>query len=277
MKRRIGAILICMLLALGIYAQADGSSTVTQLPGEVPIRVQGNYVPAEEPNQHTAPLQDDVYKVEAEEGSLTLVPQDPDEERELVVVFFESDHQEALDWFKECIEGLDTQDAMPFEVYYRDKTTGARIELEEGDEIRIKVSSEDLAVYRLTTDSQKSLIPSEIKDGELIFKAGGSKCYFALAKKQAEPAPGPEPDPDPAPDPEPTPDPEPEPEQPGQPGGEGEAEPDPRPEQKPETKPDSDHADTGDHFDLILWISLMVASASAIAIALILRKNSKEE
>ncbi|MBR2013676.1 MAG: hypothetical protein IJ995_05630 [Clostridia bacterium] len=261
MKRRISAILICIMLALGMTAQAENSSTITQLPGEVPIGVQGIYVPAEEPNEYTAPLQDDVYKIDAEEGSLELTPAEPNNDRELVVRFFEPDHQEALDWFKKHIEGLDTEDAMPFEIYYRDKTTGQRTELEEEDEVRIKVTSDDLAVYRLTSDSQSSEIDSEIKDGYLIFKVGGSKCYFALAKKQAEPAPEPGPTPD----------------QPGQPGGEGEGEPEPKPEQKPETKPDSDNADTGDHFDLILWISLMVASASAIAIALLLRKKSKEE
>lgn len=270
MKRRISAILICIMLALGIYAQAENSSTITQLPGEVPINVQGNYVPAEEPNQYTAPLQEDAYKIDAEEGALTVTPAEPNDERELVVRFFEPDHQEALNWFKECIKDLDTQDAMPFEVYYRNKTTGQRTELEEDDEVRIKVSSEDLAVYRLTSDSQSNEIASEIKDGYLIFKVGGTKCYFALAKKQAEPAPGPDqpiqPD---------------QPEQPSQPGGEGEPKPEPEPEQKPETKPetkpDSDNADTGDHFDLIVWISLMVASASAFAIALLLRKQSKEK
>ena len=265
MKRRIGAILICLLLTLGIFAQADGSSTVTQLPGEVLIDVQGTYVPAEEPNEHTAPLQDDVYKIEAEEGALTVTPAEPNDERELVVRYFESDQQEALSWFEECIEGLHTEDSMPFEIYYRDKTTGARIELNEEDEIRIKVSSDALGVYRLTTDSQSAEIPSEVKDGYLIFKAGGSKCYFALAQKAAAPGPDQPIQPD-QPD---------QPDQPSQPGGEGEAEPEP--EQKPETKPDSDNADTGDHFDLILWISLMVASASAFAIALILRKKSKEE
>ncbi len=262
MKRRIGAILICIMLALGIVAQAENSSTVTQLPGEVPIKVQAIYVPAEEPNQYTAPLQEDSYKIEAEEGALAVTPAEPDDELELVVRFFEPEHQEALNWFKECIEDLDTQDAMPFEIYYRNKTTGQRTELEEDDEVRIKVSSEDLTVYRLTTDSQSSEIASEIKDGYLIFKVGGTKCYFALAKKQTEPAPGPD-----------------QPIQPSQPGEEGETEPQPeqKPETKPETKPDSDNADTGDHFDLILWISLMVASASAFAIALLLRKKSKEE
>ena len=71
------------------------------------------------------------------------------------------------------------------------------------------------------------------------------------------------PTPEPKPE-EPTPEPKPE-------------EPTPEPEQKPEQKPESDNKDPGDHFDLILWISVMVASASAVAILIILRKKSKEE
>lgn len=271
MKRRIGAILICMLLTLGIFAQADNSATVTQLPDRVPVDVYGTYVGNEAPDQHTAPLQEGAYQVASEDGSLTLIPQNPSDERELVVRFFDADHKEAMDWFKECIEGLNSQDAMPFEIYYRDKATGARIELDEEDEIRIKVSSEALEAYRLTTDGQKSKLDSTVAGGELIFKAGGSKCYFALADKKAEPdQPGPTP-----PDQPDTPDQPDIPDQPDQP--ETEPKPEQKPEAKPEAKPDSDNADTGDYFDLILWISLMVASASAFAIALLLRKRSKEE
>ena len=81
MKRRIGAILICFALLLGIAAQADNSATIDQLPGSQPIDVQGTYLSAEDPNQHTVPLQDDAYVIETEEGSLAVIPADPEADK----------------------------------------------------------------------------------------------------------------------------------------------------------------------------------------------------
>lgn len=258
MKRRIGAILLCIMLALGLTAHADNSGTITQLPGDVPINVQAIFVPAEEPNFYEEPMENGAYLVEAEEGNVALIPAEPNADYTLAVRFFTKEHTDALGWFDANIDGFTTEDSMPFEIYYIDNATGQRVELSEEDEVRIKVAAEDLKVYRLTSDGKvQEITNAKTEGGYLTFKPGGSKCFFALAKQVEEPTPEPKPE-------EPTPEPKPE-------------EPTPEPEQKPEQKPESDNKDTGDHFDLILWISVMVASASAIAILMILRKKSKEE
>lgn len=258
MKRRIGAILMCVLLVctmltVGISAHAENTEIITQVPGDVQIDVNGNHELVKSPNEYIVQPEDDSYTLDEELGSLEVIPAGDTEDFELVVRFFDPNHEQAMAWIKQCIESFDETDCTPFEVFYREKTTGKRAELAEGDEVRIKVSSDDLVLYRLTSDGQKALVDSVIENGVLTFKAGGSKCYFVLAKKPVEPAP------EPTPDPEPTPEPE--------------------PEVKPEkpSKPDSGNAGTGDNFNLILWISLMVASASAFILLLLLRKQSKEE
>ncbi len=258
MKQRIGAILIslvlvCTMLSVGISAHAENAETITNVPSDIQIEVQGilHYIPS--PYEYIVQPKDDSYTLDEEVGSLEVIPAGNTEDFELVVRFFDPDHEESMSWIKQCIENFDGTDCTPFEVFYREKTTGKRAELAEGDEVRIKVSSDDLVLYRLTSDGQKSLVESTIVEGVLTFKAGGSRCYFVLAKKVEEPAP------EPTPDPEPTPEPE--------------------PEVKPEkpSKPDSGNPDTGDNFNLIFWLSLMADSIFAFFIIMLLREQARVE
>ncbi len=253
--KRIGAILIsallvCTMLSAGISAHAENAETITNVPENVLIDVNGNYI-SNDPFEFIVQSKDDSYTLDEELGSVEVIPAGNAEEFVLVVRFFDPDHEEAMAWIKQHIENFDETDCTPFEVFYREKTTGKRAELAEGDEVRIKVSSDDLVLYRLTTDGQKSLVNCTIADGVLTFKAGGSRCYFVLAKKVEEPAP------------EPTPDPEPQPE--------------PQPEPKPEPKPDSGNPDTGDNFNLIFWLSLMADSFFAFFIIMLLREQARED
>ena len=265
MKRWIGFILIfCMVLSMGLLSYADNEATITQNPCEQPIDVNGAYEYLPNENMHYAPSVDGGYAVQTEQEEIRVIPKDSDaaEDLQLVVHFFDDENEEAQEWLKECIKGLETA-SRPFEIYYTSgKNSASRVELGEGDEISLKLpdAEKEYVVIRLAYDGSKTVVDSTVKDGYITFFAGGTKCYFALAEKSETDLPI-EPDQPDQPD-QPC-----EPDQPDQP-----TEPD-QPT-KPDQKPDS--PDTGNGFDLIFWIAIAVASASALAIALLLRKKEEE-
>lgn len=265
MKRWISASLIMLTLALSIFAHADSSATITNVPGAAPFDVDGTYIPSTTENMHFAPIIEGEYVVSTEKEEIRLNPKEEKEEMQLVVHFFDDEHEEAQDWLEECIKGLETE-SRPFEIYYTDNQGGnKRIELDEGDEISLKLPDpeKEYVVVRLAYDGSKTIVESTVKDGFITFRVGGTKCYFALAEKSktdlpVEPDKPQEPDQPIAPDQPSRPD---EPTTPDQP-------------QKPDKEPES--PDTGNGFNLIFWIAVGIASGSALAIALLLRKKEEE-
>lgn len=324
MKRLISAILIFMLLTVGLFAYADNNkATITQVPGNVPFDVDADYIGSVNPNKHIVNPLEGVYAVTTEDESITVTPKEPKEELQLVVHFFDPENEETQGWLEECFEDDELNGIhpviRPFEIYYLDKTTGNRIELDEEDIISIGLgadqSAEDaekIAVYRLVYEGDKSEIESDLEDGKITFMAGGTKCYFALVEKVVdsggdtpggdtpggdepggdEPG-GDEPGGDEKPGDTEKPEKPEKPEDTEKPGDDEKPEdtekpgddekpgdtekPDeekPEGDKKPDKKPTS--PDTGNGFNLIFWISLMVSSACAIAILWLIRKRENE-
>lgn len=222
MKKVVSIVLVLAML-IGGATICSAAATVTEIPGSVPVDVDGVYSP-EDPNVFYS-NSDKEGNFVVERGEKTKINVDPVSDRKdqkLVVRFFIPGDQNAIDWLDETVDGLN-KEISPFEIFYMD-AKGNRVELEKGDKISLSVESTDVIIKSVAPDGSVVELPFTVNGNVITFEAPGGKfCYYAVALKSGTPGTNP---------------------------------------------------DTGILFDEVSWFAILMMSASALGVLLLVRKRA---